>query len=208
MPAGEANTGWLEIVGATENNLQNVHAAFPLGCLTCVTGVIRQRQEHPGGRHPTPRVGPPALPCQGRSGQTRTHRGRGADRPRHRHRPDRPIGPQPTLQPGDVHRRVRADPGPVRATPRRPHPRVRRGAVFIQRARRTLRTLRGRRRDEDRDAVHARRTRHLRGLRGQTLQPRDAGGHLQRQEHRRRARPDRGGSQPLLPRRARAGGPS
>ncbi len=38
-PAGESNTGWLEIFGATENNLQNVHAAFPLGCLTCVTGV-------------------------------------------------------------------------------------------------------------------------------------------------------------------------
>ena len=31
--------GWLEVVGAAENNLQNVHAAFPLGCLTCVTGV-------------------------------------------------------------------------------------------------------------------------------------------------------------------------
>ena len=31
--------GWLEVVGARENNLQNVHAAFPLGCLTCVTGI-------------------------------------------------------------------------------------------------------------------------------------------------------------------------
>ncbi len=31
--------GWLEVMGATENNLQHVHAAFPLGCLTCVTGV-------------------------------------------------------------------------------------------------------------------------------------------------------------------------
>jgi excinuclease ABC subunit A len=30
---------WLTIVGATENNLKNVTAAFPLGCLTCVTGV-------------------------------------------------------------------------------------------------------------------------------------------------------------------------
>ncbi len=34
-----AGSGWLEIVGATENNLKNVNAAFPLGCLTCVTGV-------------------------------------------------------------------------------------------------------------------------------------------------------------------------
>ncbi len=31
--------GWITVVGATENNLRNVTAAFPLGCLTCVTGV-------------------------------------------------------------------------------------------------------------------------------------------------------------------------
>jgi excinuclease ABC subunit A len=31
--------GWLTVVGATENNLKNVTAAFPLGCFTCVTGV-------------------------------------------------------------------------------------------------------------------------------------------------------------------------
>jgi excinuclease ABC subunit A len=31
--------GWLEVFGATENNLQNIDARFPLGTLTCVTGV-------------------------------------------------------------------------------------------------------------------------------------------------------------------------
>ncbi|MEA3189181.1 MAG: excinuclease subunit, partial [Chthoniobacter sp.] len=31
--------GWLTVVRATENNLRNVTAAFPLGCFTCVTGV-------------------------------------------------------------------------------------------------------------------------------------------------------------------------
>jgi excinuclease ABC subunit A len=31
--------GWLTISGATENNLKNIEAAFPLGCFTCVTGV-------------------------------------------------------------------------------------------------------------------------------------------------------------------------
>ncbi len=31
--------GWLEVLGATENNLQNIDARIPLGTLTCVTGV-------------------------------------------------------------------------------------------------------------------------------------------------------------------------
>ena len=31
--------GWLTLRGASENNLKNVTAAFPLGCFTCVTGV-------------------------------------------------------------------------------------------------------------------------------------------------------------------------
>jgi excinuclease ABC subunit A len=34
-----AGRGWLEILGACENNLQNLDARIPLGTLTCVTGV-------------------------------------------------------------------------------------------------------------------------------------------------------------------------
>jgi excinuclease ABC subunit A len=34
-----ADSGWITLRGATENNLKNVTAAFPLGCFTCVTGV-------------------------------------------------------------------------------------------------------------------------------------------------------------------------
>lgn len=31
--------GWLEVLGARENNLQNIHARIPIGTLTCITGV-------------------------------------------------------------------------------------------------------------------------------------------------------------------------
>jgi excinuclease ABC subunit A len=35
----EGNGEFLEVLGATENNLKNVNVKFPLGCLICVTGV-------------------------------------------------------------------------------------------------------------------------------------------------------------------------
>jgi excinuclease ABC subunit A len=37
--AGDAGDGWLRVLGAAENNLKNIDASFPVGCLTCVTGV-------------------------------------------------------------------------------------------------------------------------------------------------------------------------
>jgi excinuclease ABC subunit A len=35
----DKSEGWLTLVGATENNLQDITVSFPLGCFTCVTGV-------------------------------------------------------------------------------------------------------------------------------------------------------------------------
>ena len=36
---GNQSEGWLSLVDATENNLKGITVSFPLGCLTCVTGV-------------------------------------------------------------------------------------------------------------------------------------------------------------------------
>ena len=35
----QTGDGWLTVTGATENNLKNATASFPIGCFTCVTGV-------------------------------------------------------------------------------------------------------------------------------------------------------------------------
>src|SRR5262249_22045728 len=37
--AASAEKGWLEILGASENNLKNIDVRIPLGTMTCVTGV-------------------------------------------------------------------------------------------------------------------------------------------------------------------------
>ena len=113
-------------------------------------------------------------------------RGPGASRQGHRHRPvaDRPHA---ALEPGDLHRRLHADPRLVRRAAGVEGARLRAGPLLVQRQGRALRGLPGRRRHQDRDALPARRLRHLRCLQGQALQPRDAGGPLPRQVDRRRA---------------------
>ena len=40
VPSKRRNpTGWIEVLGAQENNLKNIDVEFPLGVMTCVTGV-------------------------------------------------------------------------------------------------------------------------------------------------------------------------
>ena len=73
------------------------------------------------------------------------------------------------------------------------------GPLLVQRARRTLRALRGRRPDQDRDALPARRLRDVRGVQGPALQPRDARGALQGPVDRRRAGDERRRGPRVLP---------
>ena len=94
---------------------------------------------------------------------------------------DRPVAdrPHPALQPGDLHRRLHPDPRLVRRPARKPGARLQARALQLQRQGRPLRGVPGRRADQDRDALPARRLRHLRGMPRQALQPRNAGGEVQ-----------------------------
>ena len=116
----------------------------------------------------------------------------------HRHRPvaDRAHA---EVEPGHVHRPLHADPRALRADSGREGARLQAGPLLLQRARRPLRDLQGRRDDQDRDALPPGRLRPVRDLRRQALQPRDARGALQGQVDRRGARDvGRGGAEVLL----------
>ena len=73
------------------------------------------------------------------------------------------------------------------------------GPVLVQRSRRAVRELRRRRADQDRDALPARRVRHLRGVQGPAVQPGDARGAVQEPLDRGRARDERRRGARVLP---------
>ena len=96
--------------------------------------------------------------CARRSRALRAHRGPGADRPRHRHRPESDRA-HAALQPCDLHRAVRAAARVVRRRARGPRPRLRFRPFQLQRQGWTLRGLPGRRRDPRGNALPAGRVR-------------------------------------------------
>jgi hypothetical protein len=178
------------------NNLKGVTAEFPVGLLTCVTGV--------SGSGKSTLVNDTLLPATSRhlglagtSAAGHRHRGARADRPRHRHRPE-PDRPHAALESRDLHRPVRTAARALRAGARGARARLRRGPVQLQREGRPLRGLPGRRRDPRRDALPARRLRALRCLPRATLQPRDAGDPLPRARHPRSAGDDHRGGDAVL----------
>ena len=109
-----------------------------------------------------------------------------------------PIGRTPRSNPATYTGVFDRDPHAVQRDARGEGPRLPARPLQLQRQGRPLRGLRGRRHDQDRDELPARRVRRLRGLPRQAVQPRHARGALQGQEHRRGARDaDRGGGRLL-----------
>ena len=170
----------IKVVNARGNNLKNVTAEIPLGLFTCVTGVS-------GGGKSTLLIDT-LYKAIARKLNNASEGAAPHDRIEGLEHIDKiididqsPIGRTPALEPRDLYRRLHADPRVVRRPARSQGARLRARPLLLQRQGRPLRGLPGRRRHQDRDALPARRLRHLRHLQGQALQPRDAGGPVQGQ---------------------------
>ena len=150
---------------------------------------LKNRQVHPHQRNAATHPLATLLPLPARPLALRQHRGLGVYRQGGQCRPI-PAGAHAAVEPCHLHGRLLRHPKPLRRPARIQDTRIQGGAFLVQRQRRTVRGLPGQRLQDHRDELPARCLRPLRGVPRQAIQPRDAGGALQGQVHRRRARPD------------------
>ena len=122
-------------------------------------GRVRLGQELAGHGHDRACARERRQPRAAPGGRVQEDLGHRADRQGHRHRPE-PHRPHAALQPGHLHRPVGRPARPVREHAREPKARgYSAGRFSLQRERRPLRGVQGRRPDQDRDELPARRLR-------------------------------------------------
>ena len=192
----------LTVHGAREHNLQNVDVSFPLGVFTAVTGVSGS-----GKSTLVNDILYTSLAKQIYNARTVPGRHTKITGLEHVdkviHVDQSPIGRTPRSNPATYTGRLRPHPPALRLDSRGQDARLPPGSLLVQRQGRALRGLLRRRHDQDRDELPAGRLRPVRGVPRRPLQPRDARGPLQGQDHRRGPRhADRGGRR-LLRGRAR-----
>ena len=183
--------GWLTVKGAEEHNLKHIDVRIPLGVLTCVTGVSGS-----GKSSLVNEILYKHLARKLNRAKTRPGRFDGMEGLEQLDKiimiDQSPIGRTPRSNPAtymglfDLIRRLFAMSPEAKARGIQGKP------VFLQRQGRALRSLSGRRDEENRDAFPAGPVRSLRRMSRASVQPGDAGSDLAGEEHQRSAGHDGG----------------
>ena len=166
----------LVVKGARENNLKSVDVAVPARHDGGHHRRVGLREEH--ARQRDPLQGSVEAPRGYTHAAGRARRGgrRGA-RPQGRQHRSVADRPQQPIEPGHLRRLLRHHPRPLHAGAAVRRTRLQAWPLQLQRQRRAVRGVPGRRRHHHPALLHARRRGHLRGVQGRAIQPRDARGH-------------------------------
>ena len=179
------------------HNLKGIDVEFPVGELHLRHRRVRLGQVDARERDRLQGAREPAAEVARQARRPRVGRGHRLLRQGDRDRPEADR-PHAAVEPGHLHRPLHAHPRAVLADAGGEGARLQARPVLVQRARRPVRDVQGRRPAEDRDALPAGRLRPLRDLPRQALQPRDARGPVQGQVDRGHSRDVRRGGAEVL----------